>query len=285
MWALMLHAGATEIAPEKQEAYREGCAVALQVGRDILEKGGSAVDAVLATIISLENDSTFNAGYGCALNSCGEVEMNAALMDGKTMDIGAVAVLKRVKNPILVANHLLREETIFLAGDGAHDFAEAKGVEFCDPAALIAPGKYSKRSDTHDTVGCIALDEAGNFAAASSTGGIEGRPPGRIGDSPLPGCGYYAENGIGANTLSGDGEYIARMMLPARIHHKMAQLGPQEAVELSLAQMKRIGGEAGAIAISQKGIMGWAHNSPHFAVGVASSARPDQIYLQKSEEE
>lgn len=284
MWTIMLHGGATEIPRDKEDVYKNGCRVALEIGRKILQNGGSAVDAVVAATVSLENDSTFNAGYGSVLNDCNEVEMSAAVMDGKTMDVGAVAIVQGVRNPVKVAQLMLPEQTILIAGEGARRFAAKKGAELCEPEECVAPERKEKRTGTHDTVGCIALDTSGNFAAASSTGGIENRPKGRIGDSPLPGCGYYAENGAGCVTLSGDGEFIARMTLAARITHIIPMLGPQEAVEASLEKMKKIGGEAGAIAMGADGSIGWAHNSSEFAVGIASSNRPAQVYLRKNEE-
>jgi len=282
MWALILHGGARDIESNEEAGYRRGCENALQIGYKILQYGGSALDAVVATITAMEDDPVFNAGYGCALNETGETELSAAVMDGKTLDIGAVASLKGVKNPVLVAQAMLRKQTILLAGDGAHRFAAASGAELCEPHHHIIA--KPKRSGTHDTVGCVALDMNGNFAVADSTGGIEGRPAGRIGDSPLPGCGFYAENGIGAVTLSGDGEHIARAIIAARIVLNLPQKGVQDAIDDSLTYMYRLGGEAGAIAIGPDGSIGWNHNSREFSVGLASSMRPAKVYLRKAEE-
>jgi len=149
---------------------------------------------------------------------------------------------------------------------------------------LIATEQIKKEGKSHDTVGCIALDQAGNFAAATSTGGLEGAPVGRVGDSPQPGCGFYAENGRGAVAISGDGEYIARMMLAGRTMYHLEKTDPQKAVEESLEELKKVGGEAGLIAFGHDGSIGWAHNSSHFSVAFAGSEISPRIYLSKAEE-
>jgi beta-aspartyl-peptidase (threonine type) len=135
-------------------------------------------------------------------------------------------------------------------------------------------------------VGCIALDENGRLAAAVSTGGLEGTPAGRVGDSPQPSCGVYCDNRIGGVVFSGDGEEIARMILATRVMHGLEDLPPQDAVEASLLHLERVGGEAGGISLTPAGELGWAHNSEHFAVAYTSSADPAvRVYLTKSEEQ
>jgi L-asparaginase / beta-aspartyl-peptidase len=285
MWAIIVHGGAKEIKPEKEDANRRGCLQAVRAGQRILDEGGSAVDAVEAAIRVLEDDPTFNAGFGSDLNADGEVEMCSAIMDGATLDVGGVAVIKGVQHPISVAKLMLREDTILIAGDGAWRFAEEKGAELAEPAALVSPEQANGRAEKHDTVGAVALDQNGNVAAGTSTGGLDGTPPGRVGDSPQPGCGYYAENTIGAVAFSGDGEEIARLTLAARTMRNLERQPPDLAVEAAISQLARVEGEAGGIAVDSHGRIGWAHNSSHMAVAVASSQRPEpRVYLRKDED-
>ncbi|NRP75481.1 Isoaspartyl peptidase [Ensifer psoraleae] len=187
MWAIILHGGAKTIKPDEKLANRQGCLAALQCGADILKAGGSSIDAVEATVLALENDPTFNAGYGSALNSDGEVETCAAMMEGGDWNVGAIAAAKGIRNPVRAARAMLMEEPILIAAEGARKFAAQNGVELCSQNALAAPGKEGGSEErSHDTVGCIALDDAGQLATAVSTGGLEGSPEGRIGDSPQP---------------------------------------------------------------------------------------------------
>ncbi len=287
-WALIVHGGAKDIEPEEESANRQGCIAAVEAGRAILEQGGSAVDAVEAAVRALENDPTFNAGYGSALKEDGGVEMCSGLMDGATLDVGGVAVIKGVRNPVSVAKLMLRDEPVLIAGDGARQYAEKKGAELCDPDDLIPPEmkEEARRSGTHDTVGAVALDTTGNVAAATSTGGLDGAPVGRIGDSPQPGCGYYADNYVGAVAFSGDGEEIARVMLAARVMHLMPKQVPQDALEVVLPKVAELEAEAGGIAIARDGQIGWAHNSREFAVAYQTSdMEAPRAYIRKTEDE
>jgi beta-aspartyl-peptidase (threonine type) len=279
-WALVLHGGAKEIAPEKARANRAGCVEALAAGAAVLRSGGSAVDAVEATIRVLEDDPTFNAGRGSVRNADGEVEMDAAIMDGDTLELGGVAALRDMRHPVSVARLMLREAPTLLVAEGARRFAEAHGAEACAPAELLVAEDAG-----HDTVGCVALDMRGNLAAGTSTGGLEGCPAGRVGDSPLPGCGLYADNSLGAVAFSGDGESISRGMLAARVMQSLESQPPEAAIEQAIARLARIGGEAGGIVLDRAGRIGWAHNSPHFAVGIVTSEDETlHAYLHKSEE-
>ena len=285
MWSIIVHGGAKTIPPEEEEANRSGCRAALEAGARILRAGGSSIDAVEAAVKVLEDDPTFNAGRGSAQNAEGEIEMCASLMEGEKLNVGAVTVLRGVRNPVRVAKAMLFDEPILLAGEGARRYAADKSLELCETRDLITPSQ-KKREGAHDTVGCVALDEKGNLAVAVSTGGLDGSPPGRVGDSPQPGCGYYADNAVGAVCFSGDGEQIARAMLAARVMHGFDAVDPQRTIEASLRSLGRVGGEAGAIALTPEGVIGWAHNSSHFAVAYASSTLPEpEIYLSKEEEE
>jgi beta-aspartyl-peptidase (threonine type) len=281
-WTLIVHGGAKEIAPDEEQAHRDGCIEAAEVGAAVLRKGGSAIDAVEASIRVLERLPTFNAGYGSALTSEGEVEMCAALMDGETLDVGAVGVIKGVRHPVSVARALLREEHVLLSGPGARVFAEEKGAELCDASSLIIK---KQKEELQDTVGAVALDSEGNLAAGTSTGGLSNAHPGRMGDSPLPGCGYYAENGEGAVALSGHGEGLARLMAAGRIMAGLQVKSPENAVRATLEQMERVGGDAGGIALDANGCPGWWHNSPDFAVArIDSTMERPLVWLRKGED-
>ncbi len=273
-WALIVHGGAKEIEPAEAEAHRAGVYRAALAGRAILQAGGSAIDAVENALRVLEDDPTFNCGYGSALNDAGEVEMCSGLMDGATFDVGAVSVLQGVRHPISVARALLRDKTVLLSGPGARAFAQASGQELCEPWDLIPGEGTSQKSGTHDTVGCVALDTSGLLVAGTSTGGLDGTRVGRVGDSPMPGCGYYADNRVGAVALSGDGELIARKMLAARAIFKMAP-DPDASLLAAINEVAAIGGEAGLIAITPDGRIAWQHNSRDFAVALCSSAQSE----------
>ena len=278
----MVHGGAKEIAPEEEEENRSGLHEAIATGRAILERGGTALDAVEASIRVLEALPVFNAGYGSALNHVGEVEMCAAIMDGRTLDVGAVGALKGVRHPVSVARTMLPEKHILIAGEGAFMFARDHHAELCDPAELITE---KQRNESHDTVGAVALDGNGNFAASTSTGGLPGQLKGRMGDSAVPGCGYYADDQIGAVALSGHGEGIARLAAAAQIMGAIEREGPEAAIARALSQMSRVGGDAGGIAIDRKGHMGWWHNSPDFAVATMAEGRTEpEIRLNKKED-
>ncbi|MBR0664468.1 asparaginase [Roseomonas hellenica] len=278
-WTIALHGGAKRIARDKEQANRMGCLQALKAGLHVLRYGGSAVSAVEVAIRRLEDDGTFNAGRGSSRNADGDVEMDAALMEGGRLDLGGVAAIRDVRHPITVARMMLRERPTLLVADGARRFALAHGVELADfnaGAELNAGGC--------DTVGCVALDARGDVAAGTSTGGIEGCLPGRVGDSPLPGCGLYADNERGAVCFSGDGEGIARALLAAHAMELLVE-SPQRAMDDAMARVQRLGYEAGGVAIDRAGRIGWAHNTAHFAVAMATSrdGRP-RIYLHKQEE-
>ena len=278
----MVHGGAKEIAPGEEEQNRSGLHEAIAAGHAILDRGGTALDAVEASIRILEALPVFNAGYGSALNHLGEVEMCAAIMDGNTLDIGAVGALKAVRHPISVARTMLPEQHILIAGEGAFMFARDHQAELCDPAELITD---KQRNESHDTVGAVALDQNGNLAAGTSTGGLPGQLKGRMGDSAVPGCGYYADNQIGAVALSGHGEGIARLAASAQIMGAIEREGPEAAIARALSQMSRVGGDAGGIAIDRKGRLGWWHNSPDFAVAtITDGSGEPKIRLNKEED-
>lgn len=280
-WSIIVHGGAKTIRPDRQEANRRGCLAAAEAGAAVLREGGSSVDAVVAAIRVLEDDPTFNAGYGSVLNADGEVELDAALMDGATLDVGAVAALAGARNPIAVCQSLLRDKTVMLVGEGALRFARDTGAALCDPGDLKADEIVA--DEACDTVGCVAYDARGDLAAGTSTGGLSGVRPGRVGDSPIPGAGLYAENGVGGVSFSGEGESILRLALAGRLMHGLAAKDAASAARDAIAQMRRVGGEAGCIVLGPRGEPAFAHNSGNFAVAVAAHDRPAAAYLTQEE--
>ncbi len=280
--ALAVHGGAGTIergsmTPEREKEYRAGIEKALHTGATILREGGSALDATEAAVRVMEDDPHFNAGKGAVFTSAGTNEMDAAIMDGKTLGAGAVAGLQHVRNPIVLARTVMeKSKHVFMIGAGAEEFAEQNGIILVDskyfftrerwdalkklqaaPKPGSSGGKQFIVSDTehHGTVGAVALDRNGNLAAATSTGGDTNKLPGRVGDSPVIGAGTYADNGSCAVSCTGDGEYFIR----AAVAHEVSALmfaggmGLREASEEALAKAKRLGGTGGLIAVDRKG--------------------------------
>ena len=282
-WAIMVHGGARSIPAAAAEANRAGCLAAAAAGQAVLERGGSALDAVEAAVRVLESDPTFNAGYGSVLNADGEVETDASIMDGATLAIGAVGAVQGVRHPVSVARLLLPETPTLLVGEGAARFAREHGAELCRPEEMIAPSAREAAGVGADTVGCVALDAGGSLAAGLSTGGLTGKMPGRIGDSALPGCGFYADDQAGAVAWSGDGERISRTLLSSRVIWALGDRGPQAAAGTALQALARVGGEAGAIVLDPRGRFGCAHNSEHFAVALASETTPARAAIHQDE--
>lgn len=267
-WSLIAHGGARSIEPADQEANRRGCRRAVEVGAEILRRGGSALEACERVVQLLEDDLTFNAGSGSVPTRAGIVEMDAAIMDGETLDVGAVASIRNVRHPVSVALKLLRDKPVLLVGAGANAFAQASGIANHNiPSATAA-------SSEHDTVGCVARDQHGRIAVATSTGGLANQAPGRVGDAPIPGAGFYADSEVGGAAISGDGESILRVYLGARVMALLQQHPVSEAVEEALLNLNRVQGEAGIIALDPSGGLGIAHNSEHFAVALSASWLP-----------
>lgn len=287
-WALIVHGGAKAMEPGDEDDNRSGILEAARAGVAVLEQGGSAIDAVEAAIRVLEDLPVFNAGRGSALNEAGEIEMCSGLMDGKNLSVGAVGAIRNVRHPVSVARRLLPEKEILLVGEGALLFAKKEGLETVPSEALMTEARRDSLEGLHDTVGAVAMDKGGNLAAGTSTGGLTGAKVGRIGDSPLPGNGLYADNHIGAVSFSGDGETIARVALAAQVMASLSEDGPEEAVRKAVEQLPGVGGasaDGGGIAIAKDGRIGWAHNSPAFVVAYARSGSPEpKAYLSKEEE-
>jgi beta-aspartyl-peptidase (threonine type) len=276
VWAVILHGGAGSIKADGDDRRRRGLLEALACAQAALERGQSAVDIAEAAVRALEDEPAFNAGLSSVLNSEGKREMDAAVMDGATLDVGAVCALQGFRHPVSIAKTLLREKTVLLASEGARLFALAHDAELLPDDAL------PPSADDGDTVGCIVLAR-GDMAVAASTGGLRGKLPGRVGDTPLAGCGFYAENGIGGVAFSGQGEAVIRTALGARAMGELARMMPQKAMDHAIARISQLGAPVGGIALAAGGEIGWAHNCPHFSVGILTPRHGARAFLKRSE--
>lgn len=281
--AMIVHGSAWYIPPEDREAHKAGCRAATLVGFETLRRGGSALDAVEAAIVCMEDDPTFDAGVGAYLNQDGVVQLDAGLMDGRTYHVGAVAAIERVKNPIRVARILLTSEHNMFVGTGATDYAQACGILLCNPEELVIDRQrgrwleYQERGEPPSeavfvgnpgkgTVGAVAIDRAGDIAAGTSTGGTPFKPAGRVGDSPLPGCGYYADNALAGVSATGHGEAIVRVQLARSAADFCAKLHAPAAAEAALRMLgDRVAGKGGVILIDHMGRVGCAYNTSQMA--------------------
>ena len=291
--AIVVHGGAGEWRPERQKAGIAGVTEATKLGFDTLKRDGCALDAVESAVMSMEENEVFNAGLGSSLALDRGIEMEASIMDGKTLSAGATGLLSDVKHPVHLARVIMENtDHIFIVGLGAERLADAFKLERVNPTTELREKywlelkkkmeqdkldylpKLSKLLKSHsdlfslDTVGAVAVDEEGSVAAATSTGGISLKIPGRIGDSPLIGCGNYADNESGACSATGIGEIAIKLVL-AKSTCDMIRAGktPQEASEYLISEVNRrirtAANHMGLITIDSKGRIGAAHNSSH----------------------
>jgi len=283
--SLIVHGGAWDIPDDSVDTCKSGCLRALHAGWRILENGGHALDAIEAAIIVLEDDPVFDSGFGSHLTVDGHVECDAIVMDASTLRAGSVAGLRRVKNPIQAARVVFEKcSHMMLISEGAEHFAAAHGVSLCDPEDLISPAereawlrcsKDSHAAENHrgheqGTVGAVALDRHGRLFAATSTGGTCCKLPGRVGDSPLIGCGCYADIETGGVSSTGYGEAIMRVVMAKtasdflRPAGSTASRAAQAAVQLLANRGK---GTGGLILLDKNGHPGFAFNTPRMAFG------------------
>ncbi|MEL7221720.1 MAG: isoaspartyl peptidase/L-asparaginase [Bacteroidota bacterium] len=284
MIKLIVHGGAWDIPTAQEAAHLAGVETAIATAWPVLEKGGTALDAVEVAVRSLEADSTFDAGRGAFLNSRGEIELDAMIMDGASLDFGSVAAVQNLLHPVSLARRLMEsEEFRMLVGTGAQIFAEEQGFEKLPSEALLterelAYFKSIKNKDgfrSHhpfgtqpsDTVGAVALDQFGNIAAATSTGGTPRKWPGRVGDSPIPGAGAYADNDHGGASTTGWGESIMKVLLAKTMIDQLAAgyKAPHAAQRAIQRLAQRVKGLGGVITIAKNGDYGWAYNTPKMA--------------------
>jgi beta-aspartyl-peptidase (threonine type) len=233
---------------------RADLASATHVGWEVLERGGSALDAAQAAVIWLEDCPRFNAGRGAVLNAHGETELDAAVMDGRTRRAGAVAAVRRVRNPITAARAVMEgSDHVLLASTGAEQFAEEAGLTMVDPAHHVIEYRERLNHSALGTVGAVALDATGGLAAATSTGGLRGKARGRVGDSPLVGCGTYANDRC-AVSATGHGEAILRAVaahdVAARMRHGRSL---QAAARAVVEEIVALDGDVGLLAVDNEG--------------------------------
>jgi beta-aspartyl-peptidase (threonine type) len=271
--AIVVHggAGAWNLKGEHLGEAIRACAEAAEMGRAVLLRGGSALDAVEAAVNILEDCPVLDAGRGSYPNAEGDVEMDALIMDGRDLSMGAIAAIRRVRHPISLARRVMRDSGHnFLVGVGAEAFADSISFPRCDAAELIvapSPGT-TLTAALGDTVGAVAIDINGNLAAATSTGGTANKRPGRVGDSPLVGSGAYADNWTAAVSATGHGEDLMRVVISKRVCDFVATgLSARSACESAIRLLEeRTGGEGGLIAVDERGGVGWAYNTqamPH----------------------
>jgi beta-aspartyl-peptidase (threonine type) len=280
---LAIHGGAgtierSNMTPEHEREYRVGLQRALTAGYEILKRGGLSLDATETAVRVLEDDPHFNAGKGSVFTSAGTNEMDAAIMDGKTLAAGAVASLKHIKNPISLARLVMEKSGhVMMDCEGAEAFARENGIDLVDQKYFFIQDRWdalqkikaaekSRTSgvekaflitdqDRHGTVGAVALDRNGNLAAATSTGGTTNKRPGRVGDTPVIGAGTYANNATCAVSATGDGEYFIRATVGRDVSALMEYRGMslREAAEAALHKVAKLGGAGGLIAIDHQG--------------------------------
>ena len=289
--AIVVHGGTGEW-PEHHAEAREGVRAAAALGWKLLGEGASALDSVEAASRLLEDDPVFDSGRGSYVNQAGHVELDAIVMDGATLRTGAVAALRNVANPVTVARLVMaRTPHNLLVGEGARDFALAMGVPLVPEEYLLVDKEFEKWQTIHrnggsarafsrpdpgmggGTIGVVARDQDGNLAVATSTGGTRGKMPGRVGDSPLIGCGAYADNALGAASGTGLGEALMKVVMSKAVCDLMGQgLPAQQAAEQAVQRLDdpRIKGWGGVIALDAQGRVGIAFNAPRMARAYAA---------------
>lgn len=261
-WALVVHGGCGRWAPSDTAAALAGVRAAVGVARRILASGGTALDAVCAAVVTLEDDPLFNAGTGSVLNRDGAAEMDASVMTGHDLRAGGVAVIARVRNPVLVARDVMEATPhVLLAGPAATAFARAHGFADYDPVTRASVRRFRLRAaaGSPGTVGAVALDTAGRLAAATSTGGVSLKLPGRVGDSPIPGAGNYA-TAHAAASATGNGELMMRTLAAKTVCDLVAAgRSAQRAAAAAVRALPAQAGESGGmIALDARGRIGVA---------------------------
>ncbi len=309
-FSIAIHGGAGTITPasmtpEKESAYKEALSAALQAGYQLLESGGDALDAVQEAVVVLEDTPLFNAGRGSVFTKEGKHEMDAAIMCGKTLDAGAVAGVQRIKNPILLSRAILsHSDHVLLSGLGAEDFALKHGISFEPEAYFFNAFRYEQWREVRDsdmfmldhstsqedqpkekkfgTVGAVALDMAGNLAAATSTGGMTNKNFNRIGDTPIIGVGTYANNKTCAVSCTGHGEYFMRAVVGYDVSCLMEYKGytlQQACDHVVHDKLVKFGGEGGLIAVDVSGAIALPFNSEGMYRGSRKSGEKAEVAI------
>lgn len=302
-WSLAIHGGAgtlerADMTPEKEAAYRASLQAALDAGKAVLASGRSATDAVTAVVTRLEDDPRFNAGKGAVFTWDGSHELDASIMDGSTRAAGAVAGVTTVRHPILLARKVMEDSPhVMLAGKGAEEFAQEKGLELVPNDWFDTPERREalERLKAENlsaldvdikfgTVGAVALDMQGNLAAGTSTGGMTGKRWGRVGDSPLIGAGTYADAQC-AVSATGWGEYFIRVGVARMICARMAMQGvsAQEAADTTMAEVGKLGGDGGVIAVAKNGDAVFSFDTTGMYRARATSSGVDEVAIYVDE--
>ncbi len=324
-FGLGIHGGAgvilrNEMTPGLEAQYRAKLAEALAAGYAVLDRGGPALDAVTAAINLLEDSPLFNAGKGAVLNADGICELDASIMNGRTLAAGAIAGVHHIKNPINLARDVMEKSAhVMLTGDGAEIFAQSLGYEMLPNeyfqtefrrqqleqarAAEKKPGRKTAalgrflssadvsalehfvREQKYGTVGCVALDRQGNLAAGTSTGGMTNKKFGRVGDAPIIGAGTYASNATCAVSATGWGEFFIRASVAHDISAQMEYLGRsvREAAATTIAKVGKLGGDGGVIALDAKGNIAMEFNSPGMYRAAKISGLPETVAIYGDE--
>jgi L-asparaginase / beta-aspartyl-peptidase len=285
------------------EAHILGVRNAISAGWGVLGRGGSALDAVEAAVVIMEDDETFDAGRGSFLNRDGRVQLDALMMDGATLRAGGVGCVERLRNPVRAARKILSESPhVYFVAEGAERFAAEHGIELCQNEDLVIPREVERLREyqaaaakheldkssqdgkelfapaiSHDTVGALALDRQGNIAAATSTGGTLNKAPGRLGDSSLIGCGCYADNETAAVSTTGWGEPIMKLVLAKWTADRVGAGNlPEWAAKEAMNYLEqRVSGHGGIIVLNAQGQFGIAHNTPRMAWAIKATMKED----------
>ncbi|MGM0738573.1 MAG: isoaspartyl peptidase/L-asparaginase family protein [Bacteroidota bacterium] len=306
-FAFAIHGGAgtilkTAMTPEKEKAYREALSKALSTGESILIHGGSAIDAVEKAVVEMENSAVFNAGYGSVFTHDMSHELDASIMDGNGRRAGAVAGIKRIKNPISLCRKIMdKSEHVFLLADGAEDFARQEGEELVSESYFSTDWRKEQllkirdslktqldHSDdqlkTFGTVGAVALDKTGNLAAATSTGGITNKRFGRVGDSAIIGSGTYAENGVCAISSTGWGEYFIRCVAAYEVAAmiKYGKMSIEDAAKTFINDtIPKMGGDGGLIGVDREGNITMPFNTEGMYRAKVDSESGPEIHIYR----
>ncbi|MEI6275573.1 MAG: isoaspartyl peptidase/L-asparaginase [Prolixibacteraceae bacterium] len=300
-YVLVLHGGAgvmseKSMTPAIQKEYLLVLNHALQTGDSVLAAGGTSMDAVGKTIMVMEDSPLFNAGKGAVFTHEGTVELDASVMDGKTLAAGAVAGIKDIKNPILLARAVMeKSEHVLLTGSGASQFALEQGFKpvpnsyfYTDKRRqqleeLLKKERIAGINDKHGTVGCVALDTFGNIASGTSTGGMSNKKYGRVGDSPIIGAGTYANNNTGGFSCTGHGEYYIRLGFSRDISALMEykQMDVQKACQAEIEKLTKLGGTGGVIGLDQSGNVAMEFNTSGMFRGFIKSTGEKYVAIFK----
>jgi L-asparaginase / beta-aspartyl-peptidase len=298
-YALAIHGGAgvmsrERMSPERQEMYIFHLERALAIGDSVLSIGGSSEEAVVRVVSFLEDCPLFNAGKGAVFTYRGKIELDASIMDGKTLKAGAISGVTDIKNPIKTVRHIMNHsEHVMLSGKGASEYAREQGLERVRNRYFFTKERYEslqqlkkmqrerRQADNTGTVGCVALDQEGNICAGTSTGGMNGKKYGRIGDSPVIGAGTWADNQTCAVSCTGHGEYFIRLTVARDVASMMEykNLSLETSGNLVLNKLTQLGGTGGFIAIDRQGNISMPFNTPGMFRGYLKSTGEKEIAI------